>query len=63
MSDIGIHISWLDLLLASPVFGWPGLIIGGALGGFFWRRRRIVGAVLGASVGCVVWFAASLLLK
>lgn len=63
MSDISINITLLDLLLASPVFGWPGLIVGGAVGALVWKRRRVVGGVLGAAVGCIVWFAASLFLK
>lgn len=62
MSDISLHITWLDLLLASPVLGWPGLIAGGALGALFWRRRRILGGALGASAGCVAWTFADILL-
>lgn len=63
MSDISINITWLDLLLASPVFGWPGLIVGGVLGALIWKRRGIVGGALGAALGCIAWFGASLLLK
>ncbi len=63
MSDISIHITWLDLLLAAPVFGWPGLIIGGVLGALVWKKRRIVGGAIGAAVGSIAWFGASLLLK
>ena len=63
MSDISIHITWLDLLLAAPVFGWPGLIIGGVLGALLWRQRRVLGAILAALVGCIAWFAVPILLK
>jgi len=37
VSDISLHITWFDLLLAAPVFGWPGLILGGVLGAWLWR--------------------------
>ncbi len=63
MSDISIQITWLDLLLAAPVFGWPGLISGGVLGALLFRKRRILGAVLGALIGCAIWFAAGFLPK
>jgi len=63
MSDISVHITWLDLVLAAPVFGWPGLILGGGLGAVLFRKHRILGAVLGALFGCAFWFAAGLLQK
>jgi hypothetical protein len=63
VSDISIHITWLDLLLAAPLFGWPGLIIGGVLGALLFPKRRIVCAVLGALIGCAIWFAAGFLMK
>jgi hypothetical protein len=63
VSDIALHITWLDLLIAAPVFGWPGLLIGGALGARAWRRRRIAGGVIGALLGCVIWFAVPMLLR
>ncbi len=63
MSDIAINISWFDLLLASPIFGWPGLIAGGLLGAVVFKRRRILAGSIGAAIGCVVWFGASLMLK
>ena len=63
MSDISIQITWFDLLLAAPVFGWPGLILGSALGALAWRKRRVLGAVLGAVAGCAIWFAAGFLPK
>ncbi len=51
MSDISLHFSVLDLILMSPIFGWPGLLVGGALGALIWRRRRILGGALGAVAG------------
>jgi hypothetical protein len=60
MSDISINISWLDLLI---MFGWPGSILGGALGAILWRKRRLVGAGLGAVLGSLVWCAMALTLK
>lgn len=61
MSDISINFTWFELLLVSPMLGWPGLIAGGAIGAL-WRRRRIFGAVLGAIAGNLAVFAARLLL-
>ena len=63
LSDISINITWLDLLIAAPVFGWPGLIAGGLLGALIWQRRRILGGALGALFGSIAWFGTSLLLK
>jgi len=51
MSDISFHFSPLDLIIGSPIFGWPGLIGGAVLGAWLWRRQRILGGVLGAIVG------------
>jgi hypothetical protein len=62
MSDISLHITWLDLILASPVLGWPGLIVGAVLGALLWRRRRIVGGLLAAAAGCVMWTFVDILL-
>jgi hypothetical protein len=61
VSDISIHITWLDLILASPVLGWPGLVLGGALGALLWKQRRIIGGVLGAVGGCSAWTVATVL--
>jgi hypothetical protein len=48
LSDIAINISPIELILFSWVLGWPGLIVGGALGALLWKRRRMLGGVLGA---------------
>jgi len=62
MSDISITFTWWELLLYSPIFGWPGLIAGGILGALLWRKRPIVGAVAGAILGNLLWFGAELAL-
>lgn len=61
MSDISINISPVELILLSWVFGWPGLIAGGVLGALLWKKRRIVGAVLGALIGNFLVFSVRLL--
>ena len=38
-------------LLFTLFLGWPGLLLGAALGALAWKRRRIYGAVLGAALG------------
>ena len=55
MSDISINVTWLDVALWAPVLGWPGLIVGGLIGALAWRKRRILGAVLGALACSVLW--------
>lgn len=55
MSDINLNFEWWELALYSPIFGWPGLVIGGIIGALAWRRRRILGGVLGAIVGNFAW--------
>jgi hypothetical protein len=61
MSDIAVKFEWWELLLLSPTQGWPGLLIGAALGAYLWKKRRILGGVLGAIVGNLLWFGALLL--
>lgn len=62
MSDISFHFSPLELVLYSWVLGWPGLIAGAVLGALLWKKRRIVGGVLGAIVGNFVVFGARMLM-
>ena len=61
MSDISLHFSPLELIVFSPVLGWPGLIAGGVLGGLSWRKRRILGGALGAVAGNFLVFFLRLL--
>ena len=62
MSDISINISPIELILFSWVLGWPGLIAGGAIGALLWKKRRILGGVVGALVGNFVVFGVRLFL-
>lgn len=58
MSDISINFTWWELLMVSPILGWPGAIAGGLLGAVLWRKRPIWGGVIGALIGNVTVFAA-----
>lgn len=60
MSDISFNISWFELLI---IFGWPGFFVGAVLGALVWRKRRIVGAGLGALTGLLLWAAIALAIK
>jgi len=55
MSDISIQFTWLDLLLVALLIGWPGLLLGAALGAAAWRRHRVYGALIGAILGLALW--------
>jgi Na+/proline symporter len=55
MSDISFQFTWLDLLLFALLIGSPGLLLGVVLGAVAWRRHRIYGAALGATLGLGVW--------
>ena len=48
--------------MASPVLGWPGLIGGGLVGALLWKKRRILGGVLGAIVSNLIVFGVRLLI-
>lgn len=48
MSDISLHFEWYELLAGSYVIGWPGALIG---------------AALGALLGAPVWFFSLLFFK
>jgi hypothetical protein len=55
MSDIGIIIPWYVIIVGVAAMGWPGLLIGAASGALLWRRRRIIGALIGAFVLELAW--------
>ncbi len=57
MSDIAINITWWDLIIFSPVLGWPGAILGAILGVLLWRKRPILGGTFGALIGNFGLFA------
>jgi len=59
MSDISLHFSPLELALIALILCSPGLIVGGLVGAFAWRRRWYWCAPGGAAVGaalCIGWF-------
>ena len=60
MSDINIEFEWWELVLFSPVIGWPGIFIGGIIGALSWRKRPILGGVVGAVAGNFIWALAAL---
>lgn len=62
MSDISINITWWELLIFSPVMGWPGAIVGGGVGWRLWRKRPIAGVLIGALVGNLAWFGMRLMM-
>jgi hypothetical protein len=57
MSDIGLDLGPLDVVMIALIIGVPGLVVGAALGAVLWRRHRFYGAVLGAVAGLVVFDA------
>jgi Na+/proline symporter len=57
MSDIGLDLGPLDVVMIALIIGSPGLVVGAALGALLWRRHRFYGAVLGAVAGLVVFDA------
>jgi putative Mn2+ efflux pump MntP len=57
VSDIKLEFTWWELLLASPVLGWPGAIVGAVAGALLWRKRPLLGGAIGAVVGNLALFA------
>jgi Na+/proline symporter len=55
LSDIQLDFGWDAVLLITLMIGWPGLLLGGLVGGLVWRRRRWAGALIGAFSGLVLW--------
>jgi hypothetical protein len=54
MSDISLTFSPLDYLVIVLVVGSPGIVVGAGLGALAWRRRRFLGAALGAVLGALL---------
>jgi len=44
------------------IFG-PGLALGGLAGALVWRRRRVVGGLIGAVAGLALWALGFLLFR
>ena len=59
MSDIKIEFAWWELILFSPVVGWPGIIVGSVIAALAWRKRPIVGGAIGAVTGNFLWALAA----
>jgi Na+/proline symporter len=57
MSDVGLDWGPFDIAAIALIIGSPGLVIGAVLGAVLWRRRRLIGALLGAFAGLVLWLA------
>ena len=55
MSDISIEFGPLELIALVFLMGWPGFLIGAAIGALTWKRRRAIGAGVGALLGAFVW--------
>jgi Na+/proline symporter len=55
MSDIGGIFTPTDLALIALMICGPGLALGGAIGALVWRRRRVVGGLVGAVAGFAPW--------
>lgn len=54
MSDINLNFSVPDYLIMVLLAGSPGLVVGAGLGALAWRRRRLLGAALGALLGALL---------
>ena len=46
LSEILFHFTLIEVLIAAPILGRPGLIDGGVLGAILWSR--VSGGLLGA---------------
>lgn len=57
MSDIKLEFTWWELVLVSPVLGWPGAIAGALIGALVWRKRPLLGGAIGAAVGNLAVFS------
>jgi hypothetical protein len=57
MSDIGLDLSPLDIALMALIISAPGLVLGSTCGLVAWRRHRLLGALIGAAAGLLLWLA------
>ncbi len=57
MLDLAPDIDVPSLAVSALDLGWPGPLIGLALGVTAWREQRLFGAVVGAFLGLSVWAA------
>jgi Na+/proline symporter len=62
MSDIGILNDPVSILAIILLFGSPGFLLG-IPGALLWRRHRIAGALLGATIGFAVCLGGWLVFK
>lgn len=62
MIDIGPNIDVASLGSAAFQLGWPGLLIGAALGVWAWRERRAFGGSVGALLGTSAWAAVNVVM-
>ncbi|MBS0532880.1 MAG: hypothetical protein JSR72_02380 [Proteobacteria bacterium] len=57
MADVGILNDPLSIAFVVFIIGSPGLVAGALAGAILWRGRRVLGALTGALVGFMLWFA------
>lgn len=53
--DFGFDYRWEHGIEALIALGWPGLVIGGAIGFWAWRQHRITSICLTGLVGMCCW--------
>jgi len=63
MPDISVRIEWWEFVLVSPLYGWPGLFAGAALGAALAPKRRILAGAIGAIIGNFIVFFVRIMLK
>jgi Na+/proline symporter len=63
MSDIGLAWGPIDIAIIALIIGAPGVASGVVLGAILWRRRRMLGALLGAFIGLTLWLLGFVLWK
>jgi hypothetical protein len=55
LSDISLNWDFVDYAQLAFLIGWPGLLLGALALSILWRRHRLIGAAIGALVGCGLW--------